>query len=481
MAQQAITYGTVPNDRTGMTLREATKRAHENFTDLYTQFGGLAGSAAATAAGEAARRRLGDEEGALALFTGQSAAALDYATTKSYLGRPSGLVPITRASNASFRGRDGVFRTALSNEGRYSYDRVTRRPKGLRIERAATNLFVQSKNIGTTGWTVGRATVNDAAAADIFGGITATELIEDTTALLSHYVAQSLTPAASTEYTMSFVAQANTRTEFGVIISSGFNGVSQTAHFDTVTGVASTIAGTVVVGMEDLGGGFWLCRATATSGMAPSLSTFYITLASGGTIYYSGDGVSSGYVSDAQLETGPVATSRIATTTTSATRAADAVSALLSTIPFSSGGFTGVVDFEVATVAVGGQRAVNVSDGGSPNLVEVTSLSGTPTSLSLLVSSGGVSQTNISLTTSLAVGTRYRVAFSVSTNDVRVAMNGALIGTDTSVVLPVGLTKLTVGNNGGGSGGLNGSVREAAVVTRVYDNTDLIALSVIPA
>jgi hypothetical protein len=77
--------------------------------------------------------------------TGAPALALDFITTTSLDSR----ITFTRASTATFVGSNGLIQSAAINAPRFDYDPVTLAPKGLLIEQAKTNLFLNSLINGT--------------------------------------------------------------------------------------------------------------------------------------------------------------------------------------------------------------------------------------------------------------------------------------------------------------------------------------------
>ena len=67
-------------------------------------------------------------------------------------------VTFTRSSIATYFDQNGVLQTALANAARFDHDPVTLEPLGLRLEAAATNLCLQSGQIGYTSpgpWIIG--------------------------------------------------------------------------------------------------------------------------------------------------------------------------------------------------------------------------------------------------------------------------------------------------------------------------------------
>ena len=61
-------------------------------------------------------------------------------------------ITFTRASTATYVGRDGLIKTAGVNEARFDHDPTTGESLGLLIEEERTNLIPNGDQIGGTGW-----------------------------------------------------------------------------------------------------------------------------------------------------------------------------------------------------------------------------------------------------------------------------------------------------------------------------------------
>lgn len=134
-----------------------------------------------------------------------------------------------------------------------------------------------------------------------------------------------------------------------------------------------------------------------------------------------------------QIETGTVATSPIITGSASVTRAADALSELLSTIPSLGSAYTLAVKFRPRSTAIE-NRALRIDDDTANEVVAIGNTSGGAGSA--WVVDGGSAQTAPLTDGSVTSGASNRVAVSVEANNIRMSVNGAAVVSDTSATLP---------------------------------------------
>jgi hypothetical protein len=199
---------------------------------------------------------------------------------------------------------DGDFTFSRDGSGASPATRVN--SAGL-IEKGRTNEFLQS-NTFSTSWTLGASSVSGGQSG-YDGTNDAWELIEDTNNN-QHYVQQAVATVGSVE-TVSVYAKANTR-DWLVINQAGI----RRTYYDLANGVMGTIDGNVIdATITSVGDGWYRCTYTANMGY----TAIRIGVTTGdGVNAYTGDGSSSIYIQDAQLEKGLVATSVIETTTAAA-------------------------------------------------------------------------------------------------------------------------------------------------------------------
>lgn len=261
-------------------------------------------------------------------ITPAPAAELDFATGNYRLGgNPAafaGLVSFTRASAASYVDSGGSLISAAADQPRFDHDPATGAPLGLLIEPASTNLILRSQDFSIFPWSNSGSlltiTEDDATAPD--GTATATRLVPNTGTGL-HRVYQPWVPVNGMAYTVSiFMKDYGSR--YAYINGDAALGVRLAVDLQTgayVTGGAS--ASNPVV--EAWPNGWW---RVAITGVGTSNTGNGVWVQLNSTLQavdqnFAGNGVDGIRLWGALLEEGPVATSYIATGSSTATRTAD--------------------------------------------------------------------------------------------------------------------------------------------------------------
>lgn len=244
----------------------------------------------------------------------------------------------TRASIATYMGKDGYLKTAAVDEMRIEYDAITHECKGLLMERPATNLMLYSQEFTNSNWTVLDATILNSQVLSPTGTSYAYKLVENTNSA-SHYVRQNFTKTTGLYHTGSVYAKAGERSVIQLVLTgyttwegynSGDGSNPPEAFFDLSTGTATTFNTYATTKIENCGNGWYRCSitlkatATNTSRLNVYLCTGMPSTYDDATVdVYTGDGTSGVYIWGAQVELYNVATSYIKTTTAAATRAVD--------------------------------------------------------------------------------------------------------------------------------------------------------------
>lgn len=240
-------------------------------------------------------------------------------------------VSFTRTSSATYFNASGVMATAASGAPRFDHDPITLEPLGLQVEGSSTNLLRYSEDFSNAVWSAtGVAVTIDAQAAPT--GAVAMDKIVNSAATAQHRLALDgqVTLTAGT-YTLSVFAK---KAELNYLGLSLYTGTFHKATFNLTTG-ASTFVSNCTASAKDIGSGVWRVSITATiSGdvMDANMASGFWPHASDVDTSQSelGDGVSGVYAWGAQLESGPLATSYIPTTTAAAVRSAETVQVALS-------------------------------------------------------------------------------------------------------------------------------------------------------
>jgi len=302
---------------------------------------------------------------------------------------------------------------------------------GLLVEAGATNLALWSQDFSNGVWSASNATVTT-GVSDPSGG-TGAQTITATAPAGTAYQVVGGSLGVGTTYTGSMWMRR--RTGSGTISLVQPNGAG-------ITDVVLTSA--------------WQRMSVSGPGATAAGNNFV-----GPRIATSGDAID---VWSAQFEVGSSASSLIPTTTSSASRGADAAS--ITGLSFS--GAHSVIALVGTKTAVSGESLYNLSDGTSAN--RSTIYQSTSRTLTR-VDSGGVNQGDTDSGAWLT--TAQKIAARIQTNDARGAVDGALGTTDTGVTLPVGtLSTLGIGSRGG-SNFPNGLIQLLAIVPRALTDGEL--------
>ena len=348
----------------------------------------------------------------------------------------------TRASTALRTNSSGLLESMGSGVPRLDYSQGS--CPALLLEPQRTNLFTYSGQLDDASWSKQGVTItaNSNTAPD---GTQSADLVDDGTAVsTNHWFFQSPTFAFSTTYTISFYTKYVSRKYMAINI---FNGsTSQFVYYDIQNGSVVGTTGDVTASITSVGNG-WnrvvYTRTIAASG-SPNLR---ISLADDSLqIIYTGSNKQV-LVWGAQLELGAYPTTYIPTTTASATRVADTASK--TGISSLIGQTQGTIFFDVI-IADSDNSSISrniggISDGTGANRIEIYRYNNTIQYDN--VASGAVQFTG-SIFTITNFNTTLKVAISYSLNNVKSFVNGALVNTDLSALIPA-CSEFGVGTNRG--------------------------------
>lgn len=236
--------------------------------------------------------------------------ALDF-TTASLDPR----VTVTRALNtATAINSSGFIAIVNANLPRFDYDPVALTCKGLLIEEARTNLFIQSQFQGN--WTANAGTTTFLGTyVTSPDGTSNGRILNDTSAAAAAYVFQGVSFTSGTVYTLSVYVKKGVSRYFALTSFTQ----SGRALFDLDNYSLSSVTGIVTSAtITNVGGGWYRCTATMTASATGSNNLGFGDFEAGptGDLYY---------IWGAQVEAGAFATSYIPTTTLAVLRNADDV------------------------------------------------------------------------------------------------------------------------------------------------------------
>ena len=346
--------------------------------------------------------------------------------------------------------------------------------KGLLVEPAATNICLQSEDITTT-WSPFNATIAANATTAPDGTTTADELRANTTSQ-TYVVQQNYPPDPSANHTFSVFAKKD---ELNYIQLSFANTSQQYANFDLDLGVVGTKGSWAASStIEDYGNGWYRCSVHINVGSIPSFGIAIVPSASASWRQAVSAGSSSEgiFVWGAQLETGPIATSYIPTTTASVTRNKDDITlgSASSLIGQTEGTLYVEVDWRLSTAS--NQILINVDNGNANHLVIYTQHSASALRMYALVNSVTVTDQGESYTSYSGI---QKFAFAYKTNDFELYRNGSSISSDTSGSLAAlaTLTNIDIGQYYNAQGQANMWIRAVALYPKRLSDAEAQALT----
>lgn len=352
----------------------------------------------------------------------------------------------SRTSAATYTNSAGVLTTAASGAARFDCDPTTGAAKGLLLEEARTNLMICSEQFDNPAWAKYYVTVTANAGAAPDGTATADLLTSTGDGIID----RTIVLAAGTTYTYSVWLKRGGSADVPLqLLAADYAG----------PGVLKRQSVTATADWQRVSITFTTSTAASHYLRIGAESTF----TAGETLYAWG----------AQLEVGAFPTSYIPTTSATATRAADACSMLLSSIP-GWDATQGTVIAEWITSAAANNFAVQISDGTYNNRIVLGFDASTVVGQAI---TGGSALMSPSSRPARVLGAVTRGAFAYSANSATVAGNGTLSADDTSGTVPSGLTRIDFGADHAGFNRLNGTLARVTLFNRRLSNAELQAVT----
>ncbi|NBS68603.1 hypothetical protein EBT31_06765, partial [bacterium] len=331
--------------------------------------------------------------------------------------------------------------------------------RGLLVEEQRVNSMTYSDDLSNAAWSKSGATVSAV----------------ENSATSNHEVFQSVSITSGTTYTLSFFAKAAGRD----YVACGHNGTSSYAYsyFNLANGTVVSSGSGHTTSIQSFGNGWYRVTSTFTAGVTASIAFEILASDNGSRISYTGDGSSGILVWGAQLEAGSFATSYIPTLASTVTRSADVASVNTLSPWFDATEMTVYTEYDIIGKTSAFGMTAQIDDGSLDNrIVNIgQEASGSNVKLGAFMTSGGSPSVNDYPINSLNVGSVYKLAFAVKSNDAATVANGTSI-TDGIAVVPSGLTTLRLGRRIT-DGYLNGHLRRIAYYPRRLTNAELQALT----
>jgi hypothetical protein len=359
---------------------------------------------------------------------------------------------------------------AYSGQPRFEYEPTgDRSAKGLLIEGQSSNLIGSSEDFSTS-WQLLNATKSLEAIAPN-GALNAIAFREGTNSLekrlLRYY------GASSGDATISVYAKLLGNARRLVIREA--NASAQYATFDLVTGTKVSGLGSI----ESVGNGWFRCQLNLSTNGTLQAAGFYIVPADGnyGNREYAGDGYSGLLLAHPQAENQSFASSYIQTPSgvSSSTRTADSLSVATADIGYTGGPVTLFAESSTQT------PAYNSNNRGVVDLSEPASSYNRVMIYNRGAQAGGflVNADNVQQGSGfggITDDSYTKVGVSVDTNSIKHCVNGGTVSTDTSAVIPDGLTKMFIGQTRSGSG-FGGHIKRIYLYPESTTDTELQSLT----
>jgi hypothetical protein len=253
------------------------------------------------------------------------------------------------------------------------------------------------------------------------------------------------------------------------------NASAQYATFDLVTGTKVSGLGSI----ESVGNGWFRCQLNLSTNGTLQAAGFYIVPADGnyGNREYAGDGYSGLLLAHPQAENQSWASSYIQTPSgvSSSTRTADSLSVATADIGYTGGPVTLFAESSTQT------PAYNSNNRGVVDLSEPASSYNRVMIYNRGAQAGGflVNADNVQQGSGfggITDDSYTKVGVSVDTNSIKHCVNGGTVSTDTSAVIPDGLTKMFIGQTRSGSG-FGGHIKRIYLYPESTTDTELQSLT----
>ena len=386
----------------------------------------------------------------------------------------------TRSTTVSTRvNNSGLIETVGANIPRLDYDPLTRAVKGLLVEPAAQNKSPYSENFNS--WSKIRA-VPTLSTEETPDGDTSSKyikLVDDGGGgAYNAFVYRGITVSGNTKYTASVFAKADGVSYIKLLAHSSGDIASQVFGL-TGDGVLGSPSGPIQdSSIEAYPNGWYRCSITRTTLSGDTSMRFDIGMASNATgAGVNMDGTSSVFVWGAQVETGPIATSYIPTTTASVTRNKDDIS--ISSASGLIGQTEGTLYVEVDWRDASGtfQWLLSANNGTYDNRVFIYKHNSDE--LRMLARADGNTKTDQGGSSTGYSGIQ-KIAFAYKTDDFQLYRNGSSVSSDTSGSLAslATLTVIDIGQQGfGESQQANMWIRAVALFKKRLTDQQLQALT----
>lgn len=353
-----------------------------------------------------------------------------------------------------------------NNVGRFDHS-TDGQSMGILIEGQSTNLRANSEQFNN--WTQDGVLVDENSSIAPSGELTADTIRATGTG--NHRIRQSVSIVSGSKFTGSFYAKANGYSHIQVG-SANLATWAARAFFDLTNGTVGTItAGTAEI--QSVGNGWYRCIVTG-DGLATASVNIDV---------YPADGESASYVANeyggtllwgAMVEQSSHASSYIATTSSTVTRASESLSVTDSSL-FDNGGGSLVVETENVGRAYYAAVLEDDSTGVYQDYVALT-VRADNKARQTVNAPGSTGASDEFSAASTVGGSYFKIASRFAPNDFGVCIDGGTVSTDTTGAVPSNVDKLFIGWYDDG-GRANAHIKRVAIYNEALSDTNLQALT----
>ena len=340
----------------------------------------------------------------------------------------------------------------------------------LLLEKQSTNLALESNTLSTSP----NIAEGSTATANVYVSPDGTQnamRFTETTINDIHGFYQYNTVSAQT-YTASVWTKQTGRRY--ISFYSDFTGSATSSFFDlqTISVVSSGSGHTCSI--QDFGNGWFRLIVTLTA-TAGSKFVFWGGSNNGSSVSYAGSTSISQTFYGYQLEASSYPTSYIPTTSSSATRVADACfkTGISSLIGQTSGVL--FIDFYAKGSYDSNNLLMLISSGSGGEIIYLNLVSGT---IEAYIAASSTQQFLYTSGTALATNTRHKLAIAYASNDIALYHNGTQLATDTSASIPA-CSLIRIGDFLGGLYQFGNTINEAVLFPTRLTNAELASLTTI--
>jgi hypothetical protein len=308
------------------------------------------------------------------------------------------------------------------------------------VEPQRTNLLIRSEEFEDASWVKDNSSILTNTAISPSNVLNADTYIGNGLNL-QHFIYQNLSVTSGITYSISIYAKKDTNNFIQLCGSNAAFGVNCFANFDISNGTIGTIGSATIASIDSVGNGWYRLKITSTAIATTSVAPILISLITSSTsIKTETNNLSTSvYLWGAQLEAGPNVTSYIPTVASTVTRNADVIT--------NTNASTLIGQTEGTIYVDANLQGQSFSDNVSKILCEINLNNTSQNRITLYRFNNLLYYDNVVNNVVQSSGTPFftitnftgkiKIALVYQQNNFKVFLNGALINTDTSALIPI--------------------------------------------